>query len=149
MSQPSKIFKTTFTQKNTTLSEYINRTKKYIILTEEDFCIVAVILDFICEKYKNINPSMYYKLYACALIICIKMYDDNLKTNKFYSYVFGIPLHIFNALELEFLDMINWHVNVTIDQYNENVKWLENNEHDHNKLIETVFLKNALVENDI
>ncbi len=130
MTELNELFKSTFAHHAVTrLPEYIQRTKKYMPLEEEDFCIVAVILKVVCNKFKNINPLMYHKLYACALLVCVKMYNDHTKTNNFYGQIFGIPVFILNELELIFLDMIDWNINVTIDQYNENAEWLMENDH--------------------
>jgi hypothetical protein len=147
MTELNELFIYSFPYTDVTFSQYIERTKKFMHLTEEDFCMVAVILEYICEKYKNIDPLTYYSLYACALVVCIKMYNDNVKTNKFFSYIFGISLNTLNSLELKFLEMIDWNINITIDQFNKNVEWLMKNDHNYVKMIENIFLKN--IENRI
>jgi len=138
MLEPNIIFDTKI-QSSMTFPEYVKRIKKYTFLKDEDFCSVVYFLSLICKKYRNINFTMRYKLFACAVLIYIKMYDDNFYTNIHYGQVFGINTTALNELEISFLSMLDWYAIVPVDQYEMNYEWLKNNNFDYQQLIENVW----------
>jgi len=138
--EPNAVFKSSFGGSPiTSFPDYVKRVKKYALLKDEDFCAIACILKQVCDKYEYINQAMNYKLFACAVLAYIKMYFDNLQTNTYYGHIFGIHITTLNKLELEFLEMLDWNVNVSIEQYDINSEWLKNNNSDCPQLIEHVF----------
>ena len=125
------------------LPDYISRTLKDMNLTNNDVCQLVVLLEaaFIRCK-KNINSTDYHALYACALLISMKMYDDNVYDNKYFAKHFRITLHALNNSEVIFLKILNWNVTISVEQYNAKLHMLQKFGNDCTKLIISIFYPN-------
>jgi hypothetical protein len=50
-----------------------------------------------------------------SIMIASKLFDDNPYNNRYYSLVGGISTKELNLFELQFLNLINYNLNITLD----------------------------------
>ncbi|KAI8834923.1 hypothetical protein BJ741DRAFT_608646 [Chytriomyces cf. hyalinus JEL632] len=119
-----------FTQANQTYSaESVASLKRLIarllIQTKTSPPIVYLALFYLSKlresiPYPNkIAPSFLaqYQILTVALIISTKVHDDNRFSNDAWSKIVGIKLSQLNALELQFLECLEWKMFVHPDLY--------------------------------
>ncbi len=129
--------------KSEILPDYISRTQKDMDLTCSDMCQIAVILETAFIKCKkDVSSSDYYKLYGCALLVSMKMSDDDVYDNNYFAKHLKITLDALNISEIIFLKILNWNAFVSVEKYDKKVLQLENFGNDCTKLIVSIFYPN-------
>jgi len=94
-------------------------------MTQVSFEMI-IISSMYLEQIRSKCPDMIidsmnlHKLVYIGLVTAAKFYEDEPKTNEFYARVGGIPLDEMNALELEYLKLLDFHLLIewrTYEQY--------------------------------
>ena len=127
------------------LPDYVLRTKKDMKLTNDDICQIAIILEIAYNAYKTrFDKSQFCKMYACAVLVTMKMYDDDVYNNKYFAHHLRMQLEILNKSEIVFLEMLNWNVFVSPQNYDKKCEQLKSLNGDYVKLIMHIFYPNLI-----
>lgn len=71
------------------------------------------------ERFTKTNSDLWldeaslYTLTLVMLLISTKFWDDNKHSNLYFSKVGGISIRLLNEMEIEILNLIDWHLFVT------------------------------------
>lgn len=114
------------TPPNISLSDYLRRIVKYTSVEKSCLLILLIYIDRICELHPHFTVSSLtvHRFLITAVTVSSKALCDSYCTNSHYAKVGGISTHEINALELEFLRLIDWHLSSTgpiLQQYYANL----------------------------
>lgn len=114
------------TAPNISLMDYLRRIVKYTSLEKSCLLILLIYIDRVCElhPYFTVSSLTVHRFLITAVTVSSKALCDSYCTNSHYAKVGGISTHEINALELEFLTLIDWHLASTgpiLQQYYANL----------------------------
>ena len=61
--------------------------------------------------------SLLSRLILIGVLLTSKMFNDTYYTNKYISEVGGVTLANINDLERYFMQVVDWHVNITTEEF--------------------------------
>merc|ERR1712178_230567 len=101
------------------LRKYLERIERYAGCSSECYIIALVYVDTIIQRKKSfvISSLNIHRLVITRIMLAAKFYDDIYYNNAYYAKIGGVPCNEINNLELEFLFMINFTLNVPIDVF--------------------------------
>lgn len=87
--------------------------------TNPSFVPILVYLDRICINHENfvISESNIRRLCIVAICVSNKMFDDFYIANWWYAELLGISKEHFNYLERVFVQLLQYDLNVTMEEY--------------------------------
>ena len=111
---------------NISLSDYLRRIVKYTSVEKSCLLILLIYIDRVCELHPQftISSLTVHRFLITAVTVSSKALCDSYCTNSHYAKVGGISTQEINALELEFLSLIDWHLASTgpvLQQYYANL----------------------------
>ncbi|KAI9487747.1 MAG: cyclin-domain-containing protein [Benjaminiella poitrasii] len=114
------------TPPNISLSDYLRRIVKYTSVEKSCLLILLIYIDRVCELHPHftISSLTVHRFLITAVTVSSKALCDSYCTNSHYAKVGGISTQEINALELEFLSLIDWHLSSTgliLQQYYANL----------------------------
>lgn len=114
------------TPPNISLSDYLRRIVKYTSVEKSCLLILLIYIDRVCELHPHftISSLTVHRFLITAVTVSSKALCDSYCTNSHYAKVGGISTQEINALELEFLSLIDWHLASTgpiLQQYYANL----------------------------
>lgn len=114
------------TPPNISLSDYLRRIVKYTSVEKSCLLILLIYIDRVCELHPHFTVSSLtvHRFLITAVTVSSKALCDSYCTNSHYAKVGGISTQEINALELEFLSLIDWHLASTgpiLQQYYANL----------------------------
>ena len=65
----------------------------------------------------NLTHSCCYRLILTTVLIASKMFNDTYYTNQFISQVGGVSLPNINELERFFMQMIDWNLYISTEEF--------------------------------
>lgn len=101
------------------IADYIKRIRKYFMCSNECFVLALVFIDRICQKHPYITMCSLtaHRLVMTAVLIAAKLHDDVYYSNKYYARVGGLSLEETNGLEAAMLDLLDWNISVSAEEY--------------------------------
>jgi len=101
------------------LRKYLERIERYAGCSNECYIIALVYVDTIIQRNKSfvISSLNIHRLLITSIMLAAKFYDDIYYNNAYYAKIGGVPCHEINNLELEFLFMINFTLNVPLEVF--------------------------------
>eukprot|EP00760_Papus_ankaliazontas_P028729 PhM_4_TR388/c5_g1_i3/m.106738 len=100
------------------IGDYLRRFDKFAQCSDECYAVAAVLLDRWCAATGvQLHRSIVHKLTLTALVVALKMYDDQQYPMDWYAQVGGVETPELMALERRFLRTIAWRVVVGHDEY--------------------------------
>jgi hypothetical protein len=99
------------------ISEYIQRIIEYTEIENSSLIMSLIYLDRICKKDIMITELNIHRFLLMSLIISIKINEDIIYDNNYYSKVAGISIKEFNQLESEFLKLINFKLYISEEEF--------------------------------
>lgn len=114
------------TPPNISLSDYLRRIVKYTSIEKSCLLILLIYIDRVCELHPHfiVSSLTVHRFLITAVTVSSKALSDSYCTNSHYAKVGGISTQEINALELEFLTLIDWHLVTTgpiLQQYYANL----------------------------
>jgi hypothetical protein len=99
--------------------DYISRIHKYFCCSDECFVLALVFIDRVCQKnsWVKVSELTAHRLVMTALLISAKLHDDVYYSNKYYAKVGGLSLEETNALEAAMLNLLEWQISVSVNDY--------------------------------
>ena len=100
------------------LSEYIERLSCYGSLSYETLICALIYIDrYILAKKISLTPHEMHRIVLVASVLSMKFHFDHYFDNKCYAKVGGITLEELNDLERDFLDSIDYKLNIREREY--------------------------------
>merc|ERR1712166_777385 len=92
---------------------------QYANCSRSCFVVALIYIDRIIQRNAGfmITSLNIHRLLITSVMVSAKFFDDIYYDNAYYAKVGGIPTAEMNSLELEFLFMINFTLNVTPEVY--------------------------------
>ncbi|ORZ25716.1 cyclin-domain-containing protein [Absidia repens] len=111
---------------NITLSDYLRRIIKFTSIEKSCLLIILIYIDRVCERHSHftISSLTVHRFLITAVTLSSKALSDSYCTNSHYARIGGISTQELNALELEFLTLIDWRLTstgVVLQQYYANL----------------------------
>ncbi|ORZ19531.1 cyclin-domain-containing protein [Absidia repens] len=111
---------------NITLSDYLRRIIKFTSIEKSCLLIILIYIDRVCERHPQftISSLTVHRFLITAVTLSAKALSDSYCTNSHYARIGGISTQELNALELEFLTLIDWRLTSTgviLQQYYANL----------------------------
>jgi len=102
-----------------TLKEYLERIAKYSGCSSESLVLALVYIDRIIQGSQNfiVNSYSIHRLLITSVMLAAKFFDDQYYNNAYYAKVGSVTYSEMNALEVEFLFMLNFDLFVTTETY--------------------------------
>ncbi|KAI7882880.1 cyclin-domain-containing protein [Lichtheimia hyalospora FSU 10163] len=100
------------TPPNISLHDYLRRIVKYASVEKACLLILLIYIDRVCELHPQftISSLTVHRFLITAVTVSSKSLCDAYCTNSHYAKVGGISTQELNALELEFLRLIDWNL---------------------------------------
>jgi len=100
------------------IKDYLKRIHHYFQCSDECIVLAFVYLDRLNKK----DPAMVceltkHRLLFLAMMLATKVHMDAWYADSYYAKVGGVPVKEVNALELEFLKMLDWRTFVCPEKY--------------------------------
>ena len=101
------------------IQSYLDRIIKYSNLETSTIIMTLIYIDRICE-YNSllITKHNVHRMLLSAMIVSIKVNEDDLFSNSFYAKVGGVSLQELNKLEQGFLSLIRFRLYIDINLFN-------------------------------
>lgn len=101
------------------LPEYIARIQKYVQCSHEAFVLSLIYIDRLLARNSGLvlNHLNVHKVVFTSILLAVKFHDDDYQSNKQYSRIAGISLAELNKIEVEFLKMVDWRIEVSLYEY--------------------------------
>lgn len=102
---------------NISLEKYILRLVKYTSVENSTLVYSLALIDNICSKRLYLSYKNIFKLFLIALIISIKLLEDETYTDEHYAKAGGITVEEFAMLETDFLAIIDYNIVINESKY--------------------------------
>lgn len=102
---------------NISLQNYILRLVKYTNVESNTLIHTLALIDKICTKKIYLSYKNVHKLFLVALILSIKLLEDEIYADSHYSYAGGISIDELADIESEFLSLIDYRVTIDDDRF--------------------------------
>jgi len=101
------------------LSGFAARMHRFFKCTDECFVLCLVYIDRVIKLHPDFEVSdlTCHRLLLVGGMVAAKFHDDNYASNEYYAKVGGIDVQEVNALEREFLQLLNWRLFVGAPEY--------------------------------
>jgi len=101
------------------LKEYLERIANYSGCSSECLVLALVYIDRIIQSSQHfvVNSYCVHRLLITSIMSAAKFFDDHYYNNAYYAKVGGVAPSEMNALEVEFLFMLNFDLFVTTETY--------------------------------
>ncbi|KAI8391285.1 cyclin-domain-containing protein [Radiomyces spectabilis] len=96
---------------------YLSRILKYCPCSNECFLALLVYLDRMSQSSRfRIDSYNIHRLIIIGVMVASKLFSDVFYTNTRYAKVGGLPVSELNTLEVEFLELNNYTLFVTVEE---------------------------------
>ena len=107
--------------------EYLKRIQTYANLEKNTLISCLIFIDRFCELSKT--TLTYYNIHRIlfvSILISIKYNEDRYYENVYYAKIAGISCKELKTIEYDFLDIIDFDLFISVDEYLKYKKYLEN-----------------------
>lgn len=103
------------------ISDYVHRVGLYASCSRVCFLAAIIYMERICSEQHSltVNTLNVHRLFITAVTCAVKFFDDVYYKNSYYASIGGVPVKEMNALELNFLTLIRYHLFVTKEELNQ------------------------------
>jgi len=103
-----------------TIRNYLERIVRYSPCSTDCYVLALIYIDRIIQQNNHfqLNSLNAHRLLITSILVASKFFDDTFYNNSYHSRVGGITCVEMNALELEFLFLINFNLVVTPENFN-------------------------------
>ena len=105
------------------LKDYLLRVNRYFHCSPACFVLALVYIDRAIKlhdpSYFQVDPLCVHRLILAAVVVAAKFFDDSYYSNGFYAKVGGIRVAELNALEVAFLDLLDWRLHVSVSEFHQ------------------------------
>eukprot|EP00499_Haloplacidia_sp_CaronLabIsolate_P012247 CAMPEP_0196772278 /NCGR_PEP_ID=MMETSP1104-20130614/2147_1 /TAXON_ID=33652 /ORGANISM="Cafeteria sp., Strain Caron Lab Isolate" /LENGTH=255 /DNA_ID=CAMNT_0042142411 /DNA_START=173 /DNA_END=937 /DNA_ORIENTATION=+ len=98
--------------------DYLSRVQKYSACSAECFVLALIYIDRLIQMNSFVVNSLnVHRVIITSVMLGAKFFDDQYYNNAYYARVGGVPTSEMNALEIEFLFLVNFSLHVTPEAY--------------------------------
>eukprot|EP00930_Biecheleria_cincta_P084714 TRINITY_DN74161_c0_g1_i1.p1 TRINITY_DN74161_c0_g1~~TRINITY_DN74161_c0_g1_i1.p1 ORF type:complete len:193 (+),score=25.57 TRINITY_DN74161_c0_g1_i1:100-678(+) len=103
------------------IRDYLQRIAKYFQCSRECFVLCLVYIDRIVKLHPDftICNLNIHRLLVTSVMLAVKFFDDVYYSNAYYAKVGGVRTRELNVLECQFLQLIDWRLQVTPQEYDQ------------------------------
>jgi hypothetical protein len=97
------------------------RIAKYFQCSNECFVLCLVYIDRIVKLHPEFTISNLniHRLLVTSIMLAVKFFDDVYYSNSYYARVGGVKTKEVNGLEAQFLQLIDWKLHVSPQEYDQ------------------------------
>eukprot|EP00928_Gymnodinium_smaydae_P045676 TRINITY_DN30407_c0_g1_i1.p1 TRINITY_DN30407_c0_g1~~TRINITY_DN30407_c0_g1_i1.p1 ORF type:complete len:388 (+),score=57.05 TRINITY_DN30407_c0_g1_i1:134-1297(+) len=100
------------------LMGYASRLSEYMRCEAPSFVLASIYLDRLLQQRKvEVTQLSAHRLFLTAVVVAIKMHEDDYYSNRYYAQVGGISLSEMNRLEVRLLNLMDFRTHVTSQDY--------------------------------
>jgi len=100
------------------ISEYMDRIIRYTPCSAEVYIMAVILMDRLAMGAGvHITHLNVHRLLFTSILVASKTLDDTTYNNKYHSIVGGLELQDLNTLERRFLNLINYNLNVSFENF--------------------------------
>ena len=100
------------------LVQYLSRIHTYAKCSDSCFVVALIYIDRIIAMHSfRVTALNVHRIFLASILLSAKFLDDIYYNNSFYAKLGGISLQELNTLELEFLRLTRFDLNVSEEQY--------------------------------
>jgi len=100
------------------LVQYLSRIHTYAKCSDSCFVVALIYIDRIIDMHSfRVTALNVHRIFLASILLSVKFLDDIYYNNSFFAKLGGIPLQELNALEVEFLRLTRFDLNVSEQQY--------------------------------
>lgn len=107
------------------IKDYLKRIIKYTNCEINTLIYSLIYLDRICLNNIYLSPFNIHKFLFVSILLAIKINEDNIYLNSYYSQIAGVGLNELNSLEYNLCKILNYNFFVndcTFNVYKEAIK---------------------------
>jgi hypothetical protein len=116
------------------IDAYIERCYKYFDCSSSCYVMAIIYMDRLVacynksEKRHNIilNSFNILRIFSTCMVIACKYLEDEVYTNEYYSEIAGVTVQKLNAFEIEFIEMVQFDIEVKPEQFIKYTEMLSN-----------------------
>ena len=107
--------------------EYVSRIQKYSAIEKNIIILGLIYIDRICDinRLRLTNYNIHRILFI-SILIALKYNEDSIYSNKYYSEVAGVSLKELNSMESSFLELLDFKLFVSEEEFKKYNFYLEN-----------------------
>ena len=107
--------------------EYVSRIQKYCSIEKNIIILGLIYIDRICDinRLRLTNYNIHRILFI-SILIALKYNEDSIYSNKYYSEVAGVSLKELNSMESSFLELLDFKLYVSEEEFKKYNFYLEN-----------------------
>ena len=110
-----------------TILDYLERICKYACCSPECYVLSLIYIDRLIQRSSFVlNSHNVHRVIITSITLAAKFFDDQFFDNAYYARVGGISKGEMNAMELDFLFLINFSLFVSPSVYNKYFTELSN-----------------------
>lgn len=100
--------------------DYLTRLAAFYGCSDQCLVLTLVYVDRIVKKHPEfvVSPWSIHRLLMTGMMVAAKFWDDTYYNNTHYAKVGGVRLQEMNRLEMHFLKLIGWRLQVLPQEYN-------------------------------
>jgi hypothetical protein len=103
------------------VADYLSRMAMYFQCSNECFVLALIYIDRIVKLHPEFTISLFniHRLLVTSVMLGAKFFDDLYYSNAYYAKVGGVRTSELNALEAQFLRLIEWKLHVLPQEYDQ------------------------------
>lgn len=103
---------------NINIKKYLLRIYKYSNCNDVCYLSSYINLKKLIDKgFIKITIYNIHRLLLISIMVFSKFYDDRYHTNKYWASIGGISLNELNKLEIEYLNLLDYNININTEIY--------------------------------
>ena len=107
------------------ITEYLQRFKKYTNIENSTLIISIIYIDIICQKHDiTIQEINIHRLFLICCVLAIKYNEDIQFINSYYAKVGGISNKEMNLLEFHAFKLLDYNLSINEKVFNKYVNYL-------------------------
>jgi len=103
------------------IQDYLARIAKYYQCSHGCLILGLIYIDRLVKLHPDfvVSSLNIHRLLSTSIMLAAKFHDDVFYSNKYYGKVAGVRVTELNRLEEKFLQLLNWHLYVVSEEYDE------------------------------
>ena len=107
--------------------EYVSRIQKYCAIEKNIIILGLIYIDRICDiNHLRLTNYNIHRILFISILIALKYNEDSIYSNKYYSEVAGVSLKELNSMESSFLELLDFKLFVSEEEFKKYNFYLEN-----------------------
>jgi hypothetical protein len=108
---------------NISISDYIQRIIKFSSCSMETIILACIYIDYLSHRI-NLTEFNIHRVILTSIVIASKFHEDKCAKNSVMAKIGGITAHDLMEMEISFLDLIQFDLNISREIYDKYSKVL-------------------------